>query len=89
MIYDFICLGLYLRVKPARDFVQNIVRPFDAGGWTKAGGGDRVSRLHKRPLMGKMSASTVDVIAGIAVTDDLRRRLLVDNPMRLYWPDEC
>ena len=28
----------------------------------------------------------VDVIPRIAVTDDLRRKLLVDNPMRLYWP---
>jgi 2-pyrone-4,6-dicarboxylate lactonase len=27
----------------------------------------------------------VDVIPRIAVTDGLRRRLLVDNPMRLYW----
>jgi 2-pyrone-4,6-dicarboxylate lactonase len=29
--------------------------------------------------------SLVDVIPEIAVNDDLRRRLLVDNPMRLYW----
>ncbi len=27
----------------------------------------------------------VDVIPRIAPTDDLQRRLLVDNPMRLYW----
>jgi 2-pyrone-4,6-dicarboxylate lactonase len=27
----------------------------------------------------------VDVIPRIAVTADLQRRLLVDNPMRLYW----
>jgi 2-pyrone-4,6-dicarboxylate lactonase len=27
----------------------------------------------------------VDVIPRIARTDDLQRRLLVDNPMRLYW----
>jgi len=27
----------------------------------------------------------VDVIPRIAATDDLRRRLLVDNPLRLYW----
>jgi 2-pyrone-4,6-dicarboxylate lactonase len=27
----------------------------------------------------------VDVIPRIATTEDLRRRLLVDNPMRLYW----
>ena len=27
----------------------------------------------------------VDVIPRIAVSDDLQRRLLVDNPMRLYW----
>jgi 2-pyrone-4,6-dicarboxylate lactonase len=27
----------------------------------------------------------VDVIPHIARTDDLQRRLLVDNPLRLYW----
>ncbi|WP_245189118.1 amidohydrolase family protein [Mameliella alba] len=31
----------------------------------------------------------VDVIPRIAVTADLRQRLLVDNPMRLYWPEEA
>jgi 2-pyrone-4,6-dicarboxylate lactonase len=30
----------------------------------------------------------VDFIAHIAPTADLQRRLLVDNPMRLYWPEE-
>ena len=30
----------------------------------------------------------VDRIPHIAVTDELRHKLLVDNPMRLYWPDE-
>lgn len=30
----------------------------------------------------------VDVIPRIAPTADLQRRLLVDNPMRLYWPEE-
>lgn len=30
----------------------------------------------------------VDIIPLIAPTEDLRHRLLVDNPMRLYWPDE-
>lgn len=30
----------------------------------------------------------VDYIQRIAVTPDLQRRLLVDNPMRLYWPEE-
>ena len=29
----------------------------------------------------------VDQIPKFAVTEDLRRRLLVDNPMRLYWAD--
>ncbi len=29
----------------------------------------------------------VDVIPHLAPTPDLQRRLLVDNPMRLYWPD--
>lgn len=30
----------------------------------------------------------VDMIPRIAPTADLQRRLLVDNPMRLYWPEE-
>jgi 2-pyrone-4,6-dicarboxylate lactonase len=30
----------------------------------------------------------VDVIPRIAVTEELRRKLLVANPMRLYWPEE-
>ena len=29
----------------------------------------------------------VDFIPHIAVTADLQRRMLVDNPMRLYWPE--
>ena len=29
----------------------------------------------------------VDYIPRIATTEELRRRLLVDNPMRLYWPE--
>lgn len=33
-------------------------------------------------------AALVDVIPRIAPTIELRRKLLVDNPMRLYWPDE-
>jgi 2-pyrone-4,6-dicarboxylate lactonase len=30
----------------------------------------------------------VDVIPRIATTEKLQRKLLVDNPMRLYWPEE-
>jgi len=30
----------------------------------------------------------VDFIPHVAVTPELQRRLLVDNPMRLYWPEE-
>jgi 2-pyrone-4,6-dicarboxylate lactonase len=30
----------------------------------------------------------VDFIPQIATTPELQRKLLVDNPMRLYWPDE-
>ncbi|TPG54270.1 amidohydrolase family protein [Sphingomonas glacialis] len=30
----------------------------------------------------------VDVIPRIAPTADLQRKLLVDNPMRLYWPEQ-
>jgi Predicted metal-dependent hydrolase of the TIM-barrel fold len=31
----------------------------------------------------------VDFIPHIAPTAELQRKLLVDNPMRLYWPEEC
>lgn len=31
----------------------------------------------------------VDVIPRIAPTAELQRKLLVDNPMRLYWPEEA
>lgn len=31
----------------------------------------------------------VDYIPAIAVTEELQRKLLVDNPMRLYWPEEA
>jgi 2-pyrone-4,6-dicarboxylate lactonase len=31
----------------------------------------------------------VDFIPHIAVTTELQRKLLVDNPMRLYWPEEA
>ena len=31
----------------------------------------------------------VDMIPRIAPTDALQQKLLVDNPMRLYWPEEC
>ncbi len=31
----------------------------------------------------------VDFIPRIAPTPELQRQLLVDNPMRLYWPEEC
>ena len=30
----------------------------------------------------------VDYIPRIAVTGELQQKLLVDNPMRLYWPEE-
>ena len=30
----------------------------------------------------------VDMIPRIAPSADLQHRLLVDNPMRLYWPEE-
>jgi 2-pyrone-4,6-dicarboxylate lactonase len=29
----------------------------------------------------------VDMIPRIAVTEELQRKLLVENPMRLYWAD--
>ena len=31
----------------------------------------------------------VNIIPRIAPTAELQQRLLVDNPMRLYWPEEC
>jgi 2-pyrone-4,6-dicarboxylate lactonase len=30
----------------------------------------------------------VDVIPRIAPTAELQRKLLITNPMRLYWPEE-
>ena len=30
----------------------------------------------------------VDIIPRIASTEELQRKLLIDNPMRLYWPEE-
>jgi 2-pyrone-4,6-dicarboxylate lactonase len=30
----------------------------------------------------------VDYVPRIAETTELQRKLLVDNPMRLYWPGE-
>jgi 2-pyrone-4,6-dicarboxylate lactonase len=30
----------------------------------------------------------VDIIPRVAPTPELQRSLLVDNPMRLYWPEE-
>jgi 2-pyrone-4,6-dicarboxylate lactonase len=31
----------------------------------------------------------VDMIPRIATSEEMQRRLLVDNPMRLYWPEEA
>ena len=31
----------------------------------------------------------VDMIPQIATTPDVQRKLLVTNPMRLYWPEEA
>lgn len=31
----------------------------------------------------------VDMIPRIATTDELQRKILVENPMRLYWPEEA
>lgn len=31
----------------------------------------------------------VDMIPRIATTDDLQRKMLIANPMRLYWPEEA
>ena len=40
---------------------------------------------HRIPDDGQL----VDVLPRIAVTPELQRKLLVDNPMRLYWPEAC
>jgi 2-pyrone-4,6-dicarboxylate lactonase len=39
---------------------------------------------HRIPDDGQL----VDVLPRIAVSTELQRKLLVDNPMRLYWPEE-
>lgn len=44
------------------------------------------------PNMGNVlpdDGALVDVIPQIAPTATLQRTLLVDNPMQLYWPEEC
>ena len=33
--------------------------------------------------------AVADMILRIAPTPDLQRKLLIDNPMRLYWPEEA
>ena len=40
---------------------------------------------HRIPDDGQL----VDVIPRIATTAELQRKLLIDNPMRLYWPEEA
>ncbi len=30
----------------------------------------------------------VDMIPRIAPTEELQRKMLITNPMRLYWPEE-
>ena len=30
----------------------------------------------------------MDVIPHVAITPALQRKMLITNPMRLYWPDE-
>lgn len=71
---------------PWDDFVQ-VVRPF-------------VARYPDRVLWGTDwphpnmennipdDGHVVDIIPRIAPDADLQRRLLVDNPMRLYWPEQ-
>jgi 2-pyrone-4,6-dicarboxylate lactonase len=39
---------------------------------------------HRIPDDGQL----VEIIPRIAVTTELQRKLLIDNPMRLYWPEE-
>jgi 2-pyrone-4,6-dicarboxylate lactonase len=48
------------------------------------------SKVSRPDLKGHMpdDGLLVDFIPHIATTDQLQRKLLVDNPMRLYWPDE-
>ena len=31
----------------------------------------------------------VDLLPRLAVTAELQHKLLVDNPMRLYWPEDA
>ena len=39
-------------------------------------------------LPGATDGHLVDMIPRIAPTAALQRQLLIDNPMRLYWPEE-
>lgn len=40
---------------------------------------------HRIPDDGQL----VDILPRIAPTEELQRKLLIDNPMRLYWPEEA
>ncbi len=40
------------------------------------------------PVEGPDDGILVDIISRIAVTPELQKAMLVDNPMRLYWPGE-
>jgi len=49
----------------------------------------RQGRVRREPVeRSQPEGDQVDLLPRIAPTDDLQRRLLVDNPMRLYWPAE-
>jgi 2-pyrone-4,6-dicarboxylate lactonase len=30
----------------------------------------------------------VDLIPRLAISESLQRKMLIENPMRLYWPEE-
>ena len=51
------------------------------------GGDAALARLRRRMHRRELSL-LVDFIPHIATTPELQRKLLVDNPMRLYWTEE-
>jgi len=61
--------------------------------WSKVSCPERLSLTGPRALHGEQAAYRddgllVDFIPHIAVPAELQRKLLVDNPMKLYWPEE-
>jgi len=61
-------------------FARTLVETFPTGCC-----GVPTGRTRTSPATCPTTAGLVDFVPRIAVTEELRERLLVDNPTRLYW----